>query len=45
MVVVIKNAITGCIIGIAKNTDEAVRIAESKSQPYVFEVELEKRFQ
>ena len=38
MIIIVKNAITGGIIGIARSETEAVSIAEQKSQPYIFEV-------
>ncbi len=38
MVILVKNAITGSIIGIARSETEAFSIAERKSQPYIFEV-------
>ena len=38
MIIIIKNAITGGTIGVANSTSEAVKIAEGKSQPYIFEV-------
>lgn len=38
MVILVKNAITGSIICIARSETEAVSIAERKSQPYIFEV-------
>lgn len=38
MIIIVKNAITGGIIGIAHSTTEAMSIAERKSQPYIFEV-------
>ena len=43
MLIIIKNAITNGIIGIAKNTKEAVIIAESKLQPYIFEIKVDDR--
>lgn len=38
MIIVVKNAITGGIIGVAHSAREAIIIAEQKRQPYIFEV-------
>ena len=38
MIIVIKNAVTGGIIGVAQNISEAKNIVEHKAQPYIYEV-------
>lgn len=38
MLIVVRNAVTGGIIGIARTMREARSIAEDKSQPYCFEI-------
>ena len=38
MIIIIKNAVTGGIIGSATNTIEAKKIAEKSFQPYRYEV-------
>ena len=38
MIIIIKNAVTGGIIGAAQTLSEAKKIVEAKSQPYIYEV-------
>lgn len=38
MLIVVKNALTGNIIGVAHSATEALNIAEKAEQPYRFEV-------